>query len=567
MKKRLDHWSAGQLGLLLLALALAGCARTRASAGPRLKAVTSRPPLFRDIAKEAGIHFVLGHEGRSPLTILETLGGGCAFLDFDGDGWLDVLLVGPGKLALFRNDQHGRFVDVTSRSGLKQNGYWQGAATGDYDNDGRPDLYISGYRCCALYHNEGGGKFRDVTRTAGVQSTLWGASACFVDVDNDGFLDLLVTHYVKFFPTSTQFCKYQGVPSACGPTNYDPEKPTLYHNNGNGTFTDETQKRGLASAHGNALGVAAADYDGDGWTDIAIANDQLPGDLFRNKGRGYFEDVADTAGTAYDVQGVAHAGMGIDWGDYNNDGNLELVVTTYQHQPTSLYAQTTQGLFSDICYTAGIAQPTVNYVGFGVKFLDYDNDGLLDLALTNGHAVDTIAKTDHTATYAEPSQLFHNEGHGRLSEVSAEAGPDFARHIVGRGLATGDYDNDGRVDMLVVDAEGAPLLLHNQAQSTNHWLSLRLRGHLSNRDGIGAMLTVSAGGRKWRQAVSTGGSFLSASDGRAHIGLGSSSRADRIEIRWPSGEQTVLTDIPGDRIVDVDEGLDRKTSSSRRSAR
>ena len=572
------------LWLLLALLCGAGCSHSGATAPTG--AATSVPPgtvagnpipseapqgLFADRAQSAGVNFTLGHGGRSPLTILDTLGGGCALLDYDGDGWLDLLLVGPHKVALYHNKGNGTFEDITAQSGLDASGYWQGVAVGDYDNDGKPDIYLSGYRCAALYHNESRGQdappasglrppadapspvFRDVTKQAHLGSALWGTSAAFVDVDNDGFLDLYVCHYVKFGPSSNQFCNQGGIASTCGPTNYDPEKGTLYHNNGHGGFTDETAKRGLADAHGNALGVAIADYDGDGWPDIAIANDQLPGDLYRNKGRGFFENVGLLSGTAYDGAGSAHAGMGIDWADYNTDGNLELVVTTYQHQATSLYAQSTPGLFSDITNTAGTGVPSINYVKFGVKFFDYDNDGQADLVVTNGHAVDNIAKTDSTTTYPQIPQLFHNVGDGKMKEVTKEAGAAFAHPVVGRGLAVGDYDNDGKPDVVIVDIEGHALLLHNETPTPNHWLTLRLQGTNSNRDGIGATLLVEANGRKWRQVVSATGSFLAASDLRPHLGLGTARQAERIEIRWPSGTRTVLNHVAGDRIVAVSE--------------
>jgi len=591
------------LACLLALPLLAGCGKGATQARHDPARAESRPALFRDVSTEAGIRFTLGHGGRSPLTILETLGNGAAFFDFDNDGWLDILLVGPNKIALYRNRGLGfrvqdssrpptsdtrppLFEDVTAQSGLRAEGYWQGVATGDYDNDGRMDVFVTGYRCCALYRNRGveafrrsgvispgsppsqGGEregvntrtperptplFEDVTKQAGLKTGLWSASASFVDVDNDGYLDLFVTNYVKFYPHSTKFCLFDGVPSTCGPTTYDPEKPLLYHNKRNGTFADETAKRGLASAHGNALGSAIADYDGDGWIDIAVANDQLPGDLFRNKGGGFFENVGGTSGTAYDAQGNAHAGMGLDWADYDLDGSLELVVTTYQHQPTSLYKQTAPGMFSDICFTAGTAQPTVNYVGFGAKFIDYDNDSLADLVIANGHAVDNIEKVDSMTTYPQPTQLFHNVGGGKLVEVTAEAGPDFTRKIVGRGLAVGDYDNDGDLDLLVVDAEGHPLLLRNEAQTAHHWLSLKLVGRRSNRDGIGARVTVEAGGKTWSRGVATDGSFMSASDVRAHLGLGKTTKVDRITIRWPSGRKTTLKDVDVDRFLTVEE--------------
>ena len=539
--------------IVILFFSLCGCDTTKK---PTL-AIAPIPMrdrgIFEEVSAKAGVNFQLGHAGKTPLTILETLGGGAGFLDFDNDGWQDLILVGPGKISLYRNNQNGTFADVTQASGLKQDGIWQGVATGDYDNDGKIDLFISGYRTCALYHNEGGGKFRDVTKEAGVESSLWGSSACFVDIDGDGWLDLYVAHYVQFFPESKQHCMQGGIESTCGPTNYNPEIGTLYHNNHKGAFTDETKKRGLGGAQGNALGVAIADYDGDGKIDLAIANDQLPGDMFRNRGDGTFENTGLSTGTAYDVDAKSHAGMGIDWADVSAKNRFDLIVTTYQHQPTSLYLQSAPGLFTDSCYSAGIGIPTVNSVGFGVKFLDYDNDGLPDFAIANGHAVDNIAKTDQTASYKQKPQLFHNLGEGKFEEVSGKAGSSFQTPIVGRGLAVGDFNNDGKPDIVLMDIEGRAQLLQNVDSNDNHWLLLKLKGVKSDRDGIGAILTVTADGKTWKQVVSTTGSFLSANDVRPHLGLGKSKVADRIEILWPSGTKQILKDVSGDTILEVVE--------------
>ena len=518
-------------------------------------AVASPNDTFIDVSQKAGVNLTLGHNGKSPLTALETLGGGCAFLDFNGDDWQDVLLVGPTQVLLFKNNGSGAFTDVTAQSGIRQEGgTWQGAAVGDYDNDGKPDLFISGYRCCALYHNEGG-KFREVTKESGISTKLWGTSACFVDIDNDSYLDLVVANYVQFYTDkSTRFCLQGGIMSTCGPTNYEPEKPVLFHSNRNGTFTDETKKRGFDTASGNALGLAIADFDGDGWMDIAIADDQLPGDLFKNQGNGYFKNIGPTSGTDVGVTGLAHAGMGIDWGDYDQCGKLEFVVTTYQHQVTSLYKQKAPDLFADICYTANIGLASEPYVGFGIKFLDYDNDGKLDLMCVNGHAVDNIAKTDKTTDYRQIPQLFHNVGGGRLEEVTKSSGAVFQTPIVGRGLAVGDIDNSGRLSALIMDVEGRPLLLQNNAKNTNHFLTLKLQGTKSNRDAIGAILMIEAGGRRWRQDVSPTGSFLSSHDIRVHIGLGSAKQADKIEVRWTSGLRQTLTNLVGDRFLTLVEG-------------
>jgi hypothetical protein len=549
------------LGLLcLLCLPLWGCGKgsdkSSNTAPPNQKPpesaqAPSHTP-FEDVTQKAGINFVLGHQGRSPLTILETLGNGCAFLDYDGDGWQDILLIGSHRLALYHNEQNGTFKDVTAQSGMETKGEWQGIGVGDYDNDGKVDVYISGYRTGALYQNEGDGKFRNVTQAAGINTKLWGASAAFVDVDNDGYLDLVVANYVKFYPDSVKFCKSgQTEQTTCGPTTYDPERPTLYHNNKNGTFTDETKKRGLTTAHGNALGIAIADYDGDGWIDIAIENDQLPGDLFHNKGKGIFENVSDTVGTSYDVNGNAHAGMGVDWADVDGTGRFSLVVTTYQHQPTSLYMQTTKGLFTDECFTTNVGQLTVNYVGFGIKFLDYDNDGNIDILTTNGHAVDNISKVDSTTSYPQPTQLLRNKGGAKFEEVNA--GKEFSKPLVGRGLAVGDFDNDGKPDALIVDIEGSVRLLRNQEQNSNHWIGLDLQGTKSNKDAIGTHVTIEAGGKKWIQVVSATGSFMSSHDKRILKGLEAATKADKIEILWSSGKKTVKTDLPAGKYHKISE--------------
>jgi enediyne biosynthesis protein E4 len=545
--------------VVLFASLLSGCVpRVRASRGGSGEsgAHAAGPPLFRDITGSAGIRFALGHGGRSPLDIHETLGHGAALLDVDGDGLLDMVLVGPGKCALYRNAGSGRFADITGRSGLRQDGYWMGCAAADYDNDGRTDLFVTGYGRCALYHNEGG-RFRDVTAAAGVQDPGWSTSAGFADVDGDGRLDLYVARYVHFDPRGVRFCDQAGVRTACGPTSYDPERGRLFHNEGEGCFRDVTAAAGLAGAHGNALGVAFGDFDGDGRVDLAVANDQLPSDLFRNRGGGRFEDAGVTRGIAYNAAGQAYAGMGIDWGDSDGEGRPDLVVATYQHQPRCLFRQDHPALFTDVAAAAGLARTTVNSLAFGVRFFDYDNDGWLDLAFANGHVVDNIQQAEANVSYRQPGQLFHNRGPaapGRFEDRSANAGPDFGCSIVGRGLCVGDLDNDGRLDLLIVNAEGAPLLLRNEDRSGHHWLSLRLVGRRGNRDGLGARIRLTAGGPSQMRQCFTDGSYMSASDPRVHFGLGTAPSADEVVIRWPGGHVDTLRDVPADQQLTVLEG-------------
>lgn len=554
-------WRRG--AVFLLGSAALGCIGPGPDAPKGHERPAAATPLFRDIAGPAGIRFRLGHGGRSPLDIRETLGHGAALLDADNDGLLDIVLIGPDQCRLYRNAGSGQFVDVTAGAGLRQPGTWMGCAAADYDNDGRTDLFVTGFGRCALYHNEGR-RFREVTDAAGVRDSGWSTSAGFADLDSDGRLDLYVARYVRFNPRGVRFCDQAGVRTACGPTTYDPERGRLFHNEGEGRFRDVTTAAGLDSAHGNALGVAFADYDGDGRVDLAVANDQLPSDLFHNFGRSpqdgaspRFTNIGATSGIAYNAAGQAYAGMGIDWGDMDGDGRLDLVVATYQHQPRSLYRQDRPGLFTDVAAAAGIARATVNSLAFGAKFFDYDNDGWPDLALANGHVVDNIQQAERVVTYRQPSQLFHNRGAaapGRFEEASARAGPDFARPIVGRGLCVGDLDNDGRLDLLIVDAEGAPLLLQNKDSSGAHWLTLRLIGSACNRDGLGARVTLTAGGRSQTRECFTDGSYMSASDPRVHFGLGSASRADRIVIRWPDGRRQELRDVPGNRTLILREG-------------
>ncbi len=522
--------------------------------------------LFTEVARAAGIDYRWTVEGKRPLNILQTIGNGCAFLDYDNDGNLDILLVGP-KLALYRGDGKGHFTDVTHATGLDQlNGHFLGCAVGDFDNDGYEDLYISAYRGGVLLHNEpiapetNSGtrnasvrRFRDVTQEAGIASQPWGTSATFTDFDGDGRLDLYIGNYAKFGPeTQPQLCNNGTLMSACGPRFYYPLHGVLYHNLGGGRFRDVSVAWGLQHVSGKALGVAAADIRETGHPMLAISNDEMAGDLLEKQGA-KFQNIAVAAGTAYDSAGQVHGGMGLDWGDYNNDGRLDLLVASFQHEAKNVYLNEGGGRFTDQATALGVADATMSNVAFGCKFIDVDNDGWLDIILANGHVQDNIGDIDKSTTYRQTIQLLRNIEGTRFEDVSVAAGSAFQAKIVGRGLATGDFDNDGRMDVLVADSEGTPMLLHNESPHSGHWLQVKLIGTKSNRDGIGALVTVQASERKILRRCATDGSYLSASDRRVHFGLGSAKQAT-ITVRWPSGTVNIYPQVPADRIVTLKEG-------------
>lgn len=545
-----------RFGCLIAALALASGCRARDTqrdlAGARL---SPSSVIFTDIAERAGVSFRLGHDGKSPLNILETAGGGCAFIDFDNDGWLDLLLVGPGKLMLFRNQHDGTFTDVTSGAFPSlPPAWWMGCTVGDYDNDGYADIFVTGYNRCALLHNERNGTFREATKEAGVETPGWSLSAAFADVDNDGYLDLYVTRYVRFDARTPQLCRVGNLKSACGPEAYDPQKGVLYHNEGNGTFVDISRRAGVAAAAGKGWGVVFGDYDNDGWLDFYVANDEMPCDLYHNLGKGKFENVGLTTGTAYDAHGGLQGGMGCDFGDFNNDGRLDLFVTTYFEQAKSLYRNEGGQLFREFSSVTGLAQKTLPFVGFGTALCDLDNDGYLDVFIANGHVRDNAHNLDASASYRERMQLFLNRRGESFEEVAIEK---VKREIVGRGAAFGDFDNDGRIDVLVVDLEGAALLLHNEGPR-RHWLNVSCVGTKSNRAGIGARVTIWVGGQRRIAEVKTCGSVMSANDHRAHFGLADATRIDRLEMRWPSGVVDVSTNVNADQTLVVREGQSRK---------
>lgn len=545
---------------------------TAASAPSEAAAPNANGIRFVDVAQEAGLDYRWEVPGNRPLNILQTIGNGCAFLDYDADGNLDILLVGP-RVALYRGDGKGRFTDVSRETGLSRlSGHFLGCAVGDYDNDGYPDIYLTAYRGGALLHNESRVQsrelrgtmdrsrlstlnsrlFREVTSGSGIPSQPWSTSASFTDIDGDGKLDLYICNYVQFGPkTIPQLCPYAGRLSACGPRFYEPEFGKLYRNLGGGRFQDITKAWRAHRISGKGLGVTAADFDGSGRQSIAIANDEMPGDLLHNLG-GKFENIGDSSSTGHDSNGNVHGGMGIDWGDYDNDGKLDLFVATFQHEAKCIYHNDGGGLFTENSAALGM-EKALPYVAFGSKWIDCDNDGWLDLMIANGHVQDNIHEIDKSATYRQPTQLFRNLSGSGFKEITAQAGPSLQKKLVGRGLAMGDYDNDGRIDALVVDSEGAPLLLHNETTGAGNWLSIRLIGTRSNRDGIGALVTVEANGKKFLRLCTTDGSYMSASDRRVHVGLGQATSAT-IRVQWPSGAFGTYKNIAVNRFVTIREG-------------
>jgi enediyne biosynthesis protein E4 len=526
---------------------------------------------FVDITQASGVHFrhLASHTSRKYLP--ETMGAGVALFDYDNDGRLDIFLVNGAPLGdpmpkgtvpqktgpqywnrLYHQKADGTFEDVTEKSGLQGAGYGMGVAVGDYDNDGNEDLYVTAYGGNKLYHNNGDGTFTDVTEKSGTGGSGWSTSAAWVDVDNDGLLDLVVLRYLEWDFDEIWCGEHkEGFRAYCHPDYFKPIAPLVYHNDGNGHFTEVAARIGMAKP-GKGLGLAVADYDRDGHIDIFVANDSMVEFLYRNKGNGTFEDAGLFAQVAVDGDGRTYAGMGVDFADYNNDGLPDLVITDLANQRYALYQNSGDGSFTYASYASGIGRMTIGHSGWGVRFLDYDNDGLKDLLIMQGHDLDTIETTSPSLHYREPMLLAKNTGHGFV-DVSAESGAVFQRAWVGRGLAIGDLDNDGRIDAVVTTNDGPAYVLHNETVTAHHWLTLKLVGHKSNRDAIGAEVTIVTKKGVQMATVTTVSSYLSSSDKRVHFGLGDERSAQSIEIRWPSGIVQTLHDVPSDQIAQIDE--------------
>ena len=538
-----------------------------AASAPAAEAVV---PRFVDITSAAGIHFTHQSAKSKNKYLVETMGSGCAFLDYDGDGWQDILLlnnapltggpvIGRPRLALYHNNHNGTFTDVTHPAGLdKSVMYAMGVAVGDYDNDGYDDIYIT----CALgpshlFHNDRHGGFTDVTQRAGVANNgMWGTSCAWVDVDNDGYLDLFVCNYVTYHTLKDDVPYYEmGERTYAIPTAFKPSHCVLYHNNHDGTFTDISKSAGIAMA-GKSLGVAVWDYDHDGRPDIYVTNDGMPGFLFHNLGHNRFEEVGMQMGIATDEQGQPHAGMGIDINDVNNNGQSSVVITNFSGQQTSLYDQVSPALYREDTVASGVGPPSLNDLAFGTFFFDVDNAGWKDLFVANGHIQDNISKEQPQVHYAEEPFLYRNDGNGHFHEVGAASGAPFTRPFVARGAAWGDYDNDGRLDVLLTCNGGPAYLWHNETPTSNHWLTLKLVGTKSNRDGIGARITAQAAGQTQTAYVRSGSSYLSASDLRAHFGLGAATSAALV-VTWPGGTVDRIPAAPADHIWKLVEGSGR----------
>jgi hypothetical protein len=499
------------------------------------------------------------------------MGSGVAVFDYDNDGRLDIFAVNGAPLSdptpkgtipqktrpehwnrLFHQKPDGTFEDVTEKAGLQGVGYGMGVAVGDYDNDGYEDLYVTGYGGSKLYHNNGDGTFTDVTAQAGVSASGWSTSAAWVDLDDDGLLDLVVLRYMQWDFDDIWCGEHkEAFRSYCTPDVFPPISPLVYHNDGNGHFTEVSQKIGLAQP-GKGLGVAIADYDSDGHIDLFVANDSIPEFLYHNKGNGTFEEVGLASGVAVDGAGHAFAGMGVDFTDYNNDGFPDLVIADLAAQMYAVYRNNGDGTFTDDTYPSGIGRITMTHSGWGLRFLDYDNDGWKDLIIAQGHVLDTIQLTFPNLRYREPMLLVRNTGKNFV-DVSAEAGSVFQQPWVARGLAIGDLDNDGRMDAVVTTNDGPLHVLHNDTTTPSHWLTLRLVGHKSNRDAIGAVVKVETAQGAQLATVTTASSYLSSSDKRAHFGLGLETSVKTIEIHWPSGIRQKLQNVAADQILQIDE--------------
>jgi len=554
----------------MLGAALETFART-SSARLHPAAVPRQPPIvtFSDIAAKAGLDFRHDRAATPEKYLIETMGAGCGWIDYNNDGLLDAYFVQsastplynpptPLRGALYRNNGNGTFTDVTRQAGVAAEGlFGLGVAVGDYDNDGFSDLLVTGWNGAILYHNNGDGTFTDVTRRSGIdQRGRFGNSAGWFDYDNNGFLDLFICNYVRWSPETNQFCGEHrpGYRSYCHPDNYPPDKSRLFRNNGDGTFTDVTDRSGIGSALGKSLGVVLADFDNDGWMDIFVANDSWPNFLFMNNRDGTFRNATYSSGVGFSQDGALEAGMGADAADCDHDGWMEIYVTHLDLELNRYYHNNADGTFTDETYAARLGAHPRIYSGFGTKFMDYDNDGFSDIFVANGHILDNIHLFNPNVSYAEPKLMYRNQGGGTFQDVSSSLGPDFLTKRVSRGAAVADFDNDGDLDILINNNGPSAQLLRCDVVDTNHWIALNLIGTNSNRDGIGAKVKIIAGDLVQLQQSKGGTSYCSSHDKRLFFGLGRRDKLDSVEIKWPSGVVDRLRNVSANQFLTVREG-------------
>ncbi len=530
--------------------------------------VDGAPIVFEDVSHQAGIdkfHHRCGSAEKS--TIVEVPGSGVALLDYDNDGWLDIYLLNgstldahkgkepPPKAMLLHNNHDGTFTDVSEKAGIANERWGFGVAVGDYDNDGWPDIYVANFGKNRLYRNNRDGTFTDVAAKAGIQLGGWSAGPSWGDFDHDGRLDLFVPGYGKFDVNNPQSCDYAGVKLSCGPTSLAGEGDHLFHNNGDGTFTDVSVKAGVSDPKGY-YGFASTfvDVDDDGWVDLLVANDSRPNYLYRNLHNGKFEDDSFLSGFALTEDGRMMASMGIAVGDYNRDGKVDFYISNFADDYNVLFRNEGKGIVSDVTYSAGLGGPTIPFLGWGTGFLDFDNDGLLDLFVANGHVFPIVDKQGWGTTWAERPQLFRNLDGAKFQEVPPATGSGLADVLPARGAAFGDVFNDGHIDVVINNLESPPTLLRNVVKSGNHWVAFKLiGGPKSPRDAIGAKVFVTAGGVRQRADVFSGGSYGSNSDPRLHFGLGAATKVDKVEIQWPSGKVHEIAMPAVDQIFTIDE--------------
>jgi hypothetical protein len=530
--------------------------RWAASSEPRVQ--------FVNVAREAGIAFKHENGASKEKLMPETFGSGVAWIDFDNDGLPDLFFANGADLAhgkpspgnvLYHNLGNGKFEDVTKKAGVAGNGMFAtGVTVGDYDNDGFLDIFVTGYNSRQLFHNNGDGTFTDATAKAGVSGGGWSSSAAWLDYDRDGYLDLFVARYLEYDIKNAPPCGYkqEGYRMYCDPQQFDGVPAQLFHNNHDGTFTDVSVKAGIANRAGKGLGVVVGDIDLDGWPDIFVTNDGVRNFLYRNKGDGTFQDIAYTAGTGFDMNGKAMAGMGTEIADFDGDGLPDIFLTAFSREYNTLYRNLGKLQFEDVTLKAGLQSGFLT-LAFGTKLFDFNNDGSLDIFCTNGHVTDNVELYDPQLSYKQSDLLYENIGGGRFKDVSAESGLAFRIKHVGRGAAVADYDNDGDLDIVIADCGGPALLYRNDGGNRNHWLAIKARGRESNRFGLGSKVRVTAGGVTRYREINPSGSYLSTSDMRLYVGLGKETVAGRVEIVWPRGKKQVLENVPANQILNLDE--------------